>query len=743
MVLRLQPTGHLYLDGSRKYCVHRELASKLAIHQLEAVRFLHSQLREYTGIFLNDESGLGKCYQTVAFLSALTVNEDRSLILCPTRERLHHWTYHLDVLAPSLRTKVHPKSYADINSEQSTLRGTDWQYVVVDETRELMSDKQLELLRSLAVKRYIFVCTVDLLEQLDVLIKRLDFCYPHDPTHLRKVIEQQQRQRSKKGSFKVYLCTRRFILRRHATNYRRTLPLVERREFLNRFRAWCVANDLEIPGNITPESTERGSREGNNSTASQNVEETSSDTPLRKTMTPDAVGQKPASEQDDIPLSPVRCGQGDKLAKQTSPDHANEAVPLYCTDSEPLFEPNETNTELMPVLRVESDTPSENNSIPETCGTIPETAPDSQGYMQFGQELLSHGFSSSQPSQLALTTERYRFPIEKFLRNQGQLKSSSSSLSVESIPNGQPPQPVTEIVISSSDSPQRITKSPPLFDDSDHDTKSLNSCSSSDDDDSLMDLLASSRTIAPIGMGVERARSPSIAPRRHASFSTPITKLMFGPLAEAGGVTSQVESGNVSSVDMFAESVVAAGENAENVFEITKNNAFSNRIVVHGEEDGNASLQLVDDSSDDDVQIVDVTEGRIINLIDDIVSTPKSPDELNRAVVCQKTPPSGSVNRMLSPGRGWLGKGLRTASVSPASGKNTPTTSSKPSPCRAGCSGGGGVAGTTSGNSSSSRTKGMTPIVRDAKRRRKLDDVFQTVDDTKRGRNSQRRGSRK
>ncbi|XP_035910544.1 uncharacterized protein LOC118511493 [Anopheles stephensi] len=737
MVLRLQTTGHLYLDGSRTYCVHRELVSKLAIHQLEAVRFLYRQLREYTGIFLNDESGLGKCYQTVAFLSALAVNEDRSLILCPTHDRIHHWTYHLDVLAPSLRTKVHPKSYQDIASEQSTLRGTDWQYVVVDETREFMSEKQLETLRSLAVKRYIFVSSVDLLV-------RLDFCYPHDPTHLRKVIEQQQKQRSKKGSFKVYLCTRRFLLRRYADNYRRKLPLIAKSEFLERFRAWSVANGVEIPVQGTPEPTEASGEE--NSLSASHIEEEASSVavPLGSaTMTPDAMGgcQEQASEQDDTPLSPVRCGQGDNLAKQTSPDHANEAIPVHYTDSEPLFEPNETNTELMPVLRVESDTPSENNTIPETDGTIPETAPDSQGYLQFGQELLSHGYSSSQPSQLALATERYRFPIEKFLRSQGQLKSSSSSLSVESIPNGQPVPPVTEIVISSSDSPQRTAKSPPLFEDSDHDTKSLNSCPSDDDDESLMELLATSRTLPPIGLGVERIPSPSIAPRRHPSFSTPITKLMFGPLADAG-------SGNVSSVDMFAESLVAAGENADNVFEITKNNAFPNRIVVNDEDaDGNVSLQLVDDSSDDDdVQIVDVTEGRIIDLVEDVVGTPKSPDKLNRPIVCQKTPPSGGLNRIASPGRGWLGKGLRTASVSPASGKNTPTTSGKPSPVRAGCSrsGGSGVAG-TSGHSSSSRSvrKGMSPVVRDAKRRRKLDDLFQTVDDTKRGRNSQRRGSRK
>ncbi|XP_052896406.1 uncharacterized protein LOC128303479 [Anopheles moucheti] len=726
MVLRWTPVQHLYLDGSRKFRVHRELVSKLAIHQLEAVRFLYTQLREYTGIFLNDESGLGKCYQTVAFLSALSVAEDRSLILCPDCDRLYHWTYHLDALAPSLRSKVHLKSYLDVGEEQSTLRGIDWQYVVVDETRQFMSDKQLETLRSLAVKRYIFVCSIDVLDRLDVLIKRLDFCYPRDTNHLRTVIEQQHKRRSQRDSYKLYLCARRFIIRRYASNYRQTLPLIERGRFVESYHAWSIANGIEISATVT--SPRERSEERNNRTESSGEK-----TPSKK-MTPEAMGLERTREIDDTTRSPVRCGRLE-MTQENSPDQPFEAVPLHYTDSEPLFEPNETNTELMPALRVESDTPSENNSIPETgLSTIPETASDSQGYVQFGQEISSHAYSSSQPFQPTLATERYRFPIEKFLRSQGQLKSSSSSLSVESIPNGQPIPPVAEIVISSSDSQQR-SKSPALFDDSDHDTKSLNSCTSDTEDDiSLMELLGSSRTVAPIGRTGERMPSPSVALRRLPSISTPISKLMFGPLAN-GQCESQPEPSNISSVDMFADSLVT-GENVDNVFEITKNNAFPNRIVVHGEADGNASLTLVnlDDSTDEDVQFVDETIGRIINLANDTVSTPKS-DVLNRAIVCQTTPPSGALHQGHSPGRGWLGKSLRTVSVSPGSGKNTPSTS-RQSPNRRGGSGSGGSRG-------NAIPKGMTPIVRVAKRRRKLDELFQTVDDTKRGRTSQRRGSRR
>uniref|UniRef100_A0A182PIF8 SNF2 N-terminal domain-containing protein n=1 Tax=Anopheles epiroticus TaxID=199890 RepID=A0A182PIF8_9DIPT len=699
MVNRRKHAGHLYLDVARKYCVRRELVSRLAIHQLEAVRFLYSQLREYTGIFLNDESGLGKCYQTVAFLSSLPIagEEERSLILCPTLDRIHHWTYHLDALAPSLRSTVYPKSYLDVTEEQSALRSTDWQYVVVDETRQFMTERQLETLRSLAVKRYIFVSSIDLLDRLDVLNRRIDFCYPRDTSHLRTLLERQQKRRSERGIFKVYLCTRRFILRRHARNYRRELALIERARFVEHYQQWCAANSVEIV-----------------------VEETPQPNP-----TEEPKQSTPQGEEDLQLLLPEMTPEATAI-DQASRTTEDEAVPVRTADSEPLFEPNETNTELMPVLRVESDTPSETNS------TIPETAPDSEGYMQFGQELFSGGFASSQRSQPPppppFATERYRFPFEKFLHSQlGAVRSSSSSVSVESIPNGQPHQKT--IVISSSDSPQRA-KSPPLFEDSDHDTRSLHSdssFSSSDDDLSLMELIRKGRS-----------PSPSIALRRQPSFSTPITKLMYGPLA--GDLASQPDGKeNLSSTDMFAESLVQ-GE-GDNVFEITKNNAFPNRIVVHGEEDGVPTVSVVHDSDedDDDVQIVEDNSDHIIDLNEDPAGTPKPADELNRAVVLQTTPPSGNggMNPGRSPGRGWLGKSLRTsASVSPASGKNTPSTS------RATPKGGG------SGSVRGSSVRNDKPhIVRDSKRRRKLDELFQIVDERNESRASprkrvRRRGSR-
>uniref|UniRef100_A0A182QQB6 Nuclear envelope membrane protein n=1 Tax=Anopheles farauti TaxID=69004 RepID=A0A182QQB6_9DIPT len=633
-----------------------------------------AELVRHTGIFLNDESGLGKCFQVVAFLSATVINESHSLIICPTRERLHHWSYHIAALAPALHGKVHPKSYLEVTTEQATVRATDWQYVVVDETRDRLSEKQLETLNSLAVEKYIFVWTSDLLDQLDVLARRIEFCYPRGTHHLRGCIERQQKRPTKLGNFKLYLYTRRFILRRYARNYRRVTPLVARNDFVARFNAWKVANGIEA----VPES------------APQPEEEVE--------IAPQATEAKEKSPVVSFPCSGM-------TPEATVSDAQNNeiAATLHAIDSEPLFEPNETNTELMPVLRVDSDTPSESTSIPETLDNNgQETAPDSQGYIQFGQDIPSF-CSSTQPSaSLPMATERYRFPIEKFLQSQGQLKSSSSSVSVESLPNGQVP-PTEIVLISSSESPLR-TKSPPLFEESDHDTKSLSSSLSSEADDPFM-------LDEPPDVGRNRLRL--------ASFSTPITKLMYGALAEPPrGNEPGNDPGDVSSVDMFAESIVEPPAN-DNVFEITKNNAFSNRIAVHGDDE----LRIVDDEPSDDDSVQFVNETKIDRTIDLVVVD--TPNVLNRAVVFQSTPPSAghTGNQVVSPGRGWLGKSLR-AGNSPGS---TPSTS-RHSPGKGGSGGMSGV------------RKVVTPVARDSKRRRKLEELFQNVDD--RGGKSQRKGAR-
>uniref|UniRef100_A0AAG5D771 SNF2 N-terminal domain-containing protein n=1 Tax=Anopheles atroparvus TaxID=41427 RepID=A0AAG5D771_ANOAO len=705
--------GHLILDTACDRFVHRRIVVQLAVHQLEGVRFLNCQLREYSGIFLNDESGLGKCYQIVALLSGTAVGDRPSIILCPNRERTHHWMYHLDLLAPSLRSRVHPKSQLEVANELTALRGTEWQYAIVDETRGFMTTAELERLRALAVQKYIFLSSRDLLGELMVLSARLEFSCGKGAEALRSMVEQGRKQQTKTAYFRIYLCTRRFILRRRARNYRRQLPLIRKSEFLERFNAWKVANDIEVSQTVG-DSADLGSVEYSIPTVKS--QESSFFPVPGRTMTPEATDNTHRSSDMSESCSGFLAGQKSSEAGRTSPVNVPEATPLHYTGSEPLFDMNETNTEQMPHLRVESDTPSEGgSSIPEGGINIPETdtdtgggtyapvtATDSEGYLQFGQQ-VSDGSTSTQP---VLADERYRFPVEKFLPQPAGSKQSGSSLSGESITSAQPPAPV--ITISSSDSPANRSKSPPLFeDDTENDTLTL----SSDDDISLLDLLKKSAT----KRFPSRGASPKIATdRRLPSFSTPIAKLMFGSLADA---TPQREV-DASSVDMFGVSpigpvvAVAAAAAPEDVFEITKNNAFPNRIVVQGAAGGIPTVRIADESSDDDVQFVDATDGAIA--LDDPSGTPTGKGR-SKALSLQRTPPSGGSNLGASPGRGWLGKSLRTSSISPRSSSTTPTTTRKDSP-----GGSGGVG--------SSYSRGGVHIVRDANRRRKLEELFKDVD---------------
>ncbi|XP_053674454.1 uncharacterized protein LOC128724757 [Anopheles nili] len=808
---------HLHLNVVSGYYVHKDLVSVLSIHQLEGVRFLYTQLQEYTGIFLNDESGLGKCHQIVAYLSAVSAGAlERSIILSRGTRR-HHWSYHLDALAPTLATRVYRKSYAEAIEDLDTLQATAWQYVVVDETRGFMTDRELDVLRSLTARKYIFLCSTDLLESLGVLSERLEFCYPWDTAHLRTLIERCRTRGTKQRRLRLYLCTRPFLLRRHVRNYRRVVPLVGSTEFAASFHAWTLANDIvigreveekeaspneqeiasereQIPaesnGRIPPIDTafcEVGGekkpvkkpplKHGQNSTKSssgfvptgiafceaQEEEQPASkpsqeqgrispeaneefpllDIAFSGTLEGEASKDRPPqnvgrfSSESSIIIPPINLKmtpdaevKTGRMERNASPDRGSEPGLLRAIDSEPLFEPNETNTELMPELRLESDTSEERAAVLTGASdvTIPETIHNSEEFVQCAQEFSSFG-SANQP---VLATDRYRFPLEKFFSSQGLPKSSSSSISFDSLSNGQ--APAREVVISSSGSQSLIPKSPPLFEESDHDTRSLSfgsspSADGSDDDILLLDDV--SKSLVPCATKPLPGHK-LCQPQR---FSTPISKLMFGALAPGTSGLSQPVV-NVSSADMFADSPMSVDD--ENVFEITKNSAFANRIRVRGEDKGAPLLRLDDDDDtsgdDDDVQFVNESRPDIIVDLEDEhedAGTPKS-DVLNRTVVCMRTPTSGRSNQSVSPGRGWLGKSLRTASVSPGSGKSTPT-SSKQSP-RASSSG------------ANTRNDGVRRVLQDVSRRRKLDEQFKSTleghgvrTEAKRGRDSPRK----
>ncbi|XP_058120632.1 uncharacterized protein LOC131293990 [Anopheles ziemanni] len=694
--------GHLVLDSACKNFVDRNIVNKLAIHQLEGVRFLYNQLREYTGIFLNDESGLGKCYQIVALLSGTAVVSERpSIILCPNVERTHHWMYHLDVLSPTLRARVHPKSQLEVANELTVLKGTEWQYAIVDETRGFMTSPELERLRVLAVQKIIFLSSRDLLDELMVLSSRLQFSCGSSTEALKSMIVLERKRKTKKSSFRLYLCMRRFILRRRVRHYRQHLPLVKKEAHLKAFNAWKVANNIDTSDTVAaPETTL--SLEYSISTARS---QESAFLAIRSVAMPPEVVESAHRESINFRKSAMLSSED---SDRISPNNLDKPTPIYFAGSEPLFDFNETNTEQMPPLRVESDTSPENEpapggseiNIPETATSsggaidIPETVTDSEGYLQFGQQ-ISDGSTSTQP---VLADDRYRFPVEKLNQQPSTLKpASGSSLSGESLPNAQPPV----VTISSSDSPP---KSPPLFEDTDNDTLSMNS---SDEDISFLKKLEKSASkSSPSSSGVPRKTE---LVRRQPSVSTPIAKLMYGSLAN---VTPHREV-NVSSADIFGLSPIAPAAPAlDNVFEITKNSAFANRIVVREDDEaGVRTMQLADDSSDDEVQFVDETV-RVIN-VDDLTGTPKTNERNISPGAAQRTPPSGGSNLGLSPGRGWLGKSNRTSSISPRSSNVTPTTR-RNSP--------------GSGGSGSTFTRGGVPVVRDANRRRKLEELFKDVE---------------
>ncbi|XP_058054072.1 uncharacterized protein LOC131205826 [Anopheles bellator] len=672
-------TEHLHLDRDLDVYVHQDLVNQLADHQLEGVRFLYNQLREYTGIFLNDETGLGKCHQVLAFLSATTRSGGRSIVVCSSRKRIDHWAYHLDNLSL-------PEAFASsrvlLGTRQELLtkewRSGSWDYVVVDETDCFMTAADLESLRMLTTEKLIFVSSVDLLDELMVLSDRLPFCCETSTSSLRDCIERQRKRKTKANRFKIYLWTRSFLLRRQAMSYRKVLPMIEKTEFEKRFHAWTVARTVDdtLPVDTDQEGTAHD--EGN----------TVADTPLlkedNKTMTPALLS---STHQNIVEL-------GDSEAE----------APLQQTDSEPLFEPFETDTEQMPMLRVESDSPVEHSSTPGES-EIPETAPDSEDYLPFGQDILDAN-TSTQPVELA--DDRYRFPMEKFNGSQRPSKSCAFTPSVESLPNAQQQQAPTEvIVVSSSAESVRHPKSPSLFGDTDNDTASIDS---SDDELTLADILAKSPGNIVPGRSEKATTKPSLALRHQLSCSTPIEKLIRGPLHHRTTVSPE----NVSSADMFADSLVADSTTgaADNVFEITKNNAFANRLVVHEDavRGGIPTLRFEGDTSDDEVQFIDVAHNQLIDLDSETPGTPKTFNKSRNKLEALRTPQTGPRASGSPVSSGWLGKNLRKSSES--SGSTTPT-SSKQSP-QAG----------QSGSNRRTASMGRDPT----KRRRKLDDLFQTVD---------------
>lgn len=324
--------------------------------------------------------------------------------------------------------------------------------------------------------------------------------------------------------------------------------------------------------------------------------------------------------------------------------------------------------------------------VPETerSSQTTEHQTDSEGYLEFGQALVQPSSQSenlsetlARKSATVLADDKYNFPIDRFLRRKSP-SSSSTDLEVLSKESVRPNQP---ILLSSSSSNGR-EKSPDLFSDTDEEADETVKLGTQDD--SLMKLLLKS----PANMDkTSKPDAPKPIPKfLRANVSTPISKLLHGSLHEEPDRSVERSSSN----DIFADlSVKNPDPNRTDVFEITDNNAFGNRIQVHAENDSMSPLR-----DSDDVQFVSVLRGpdnpiEIVDL-DTEVCTPKSQNgpAPNRS---KRTPSSkGSLS---STPRGWLTKGNRSSDGD--SSPRTPTTGRKPTSSERGKSTGRRSTGTS------------------------------------------------
>ncbi|XP_050091368.1 uncharacterized protein LOC126574969 [Anopheles aquasalis] len=742
-VVIVQQLAPLYLDRERGVFVPQDLVNQLADHQLAGVRFMYQQVRsEYTGLFLNDEPGLGKCHQVVALLRAVANDPaTRSMVLCSSRERAHYWAYHLELLVVDgpVRSRILVKTHQEL--AQSTTDASCWHYIVVDETNRFATRVELAKLRSIKVERFIFLCSINLLNHPTELSDRLPFCC--EPTRAASLSKLFDKQQTKRDRFRAYLCLRPLLLRRYTCNYQRVLPMVVKEEFQRRFNAWSTPADGRLTGK-SDKSCPVAATAPHSEAATLKKEDTN-DSPLFAfgsfEMTPQADNATEATK-------PAMDRQPDEIDRETSKSATVGTV--QATFSEPLFEPFEMDTEQMPALRVESGSStdgsvmgSQQTVIGVPVSTVPETLDaDSEEFLQLGQGSISCS-NTHQDHQPVTDVEedRYCFPMDKF---QQPACSSSSAASVveQSIPNGQKPASGTDVVVitsssSSSDARAKRLKSPSLFGDSDNDTASLES--DCDAEISITDMLVKSPgNLLPPSTSKRSSEDRQRAvplPRTLTHCSTPIAKLITAPLplATIGCDVGPSQELNLSSADIFADSP-AFGQRqrtrlAENVFEITKNAAFPNRIVVQ-ENDATGGLpgtpvlriegDLSDDDDDDVVEIIEASEG-VIDLVDDESDACKT-----KALEGQRTPQSstsnssirrtgsgaGGLNRTPS-SSGWLGKRTPTSSISPNSSNSNTPTRGKPSPHLGGSDGNRRRIG--------DRFSGREP----SKRRRKLDEEFQ------------------
>lgn len=137
--------------------------------------------------FLNDENGLGKIFQMVAFLSAVcngTMDGIKVLILCQNESKLLHWNYHCSVILPNVKTIIadHQQLPADTESKNTApcivlssmdhavahlgeLKRMKYRFVIVHDAQLELNFGSLAILQALISgdSRKVIICSVDML----------------------------------------------------------------------------------------------------------------------------------------------------------------------------------------------------------------------------------------------------------------------------------------------------------------------------------------------------------------------------------------------------------------------------------------------------------------------------------------------------------------------------------------------------------------------------------------------------
>lgn len=300
-----------------------------------------------------------------------------------------------------------------------------------------------------------------------------------------------------------------------------------------------------------------------------------------------------------------------------------------------------------------------NFEIPETerdtiASSVDEQT-DSEDFLEFGQvldcstsiESLANGQTDTVP-----TEDKYHFPIERFLRRRQSPSASSTEVEIISKESTTANPIVTVQSSSSSNGVADKSKSPELFTDSENELDETLKVSSQD---SFIDLLCKN----PIYL--EKASKPDVGSKAMPkNVSTPISTLMYGQL--------QMETENSfvddSSDDIFAD--ITVKNRTDNVFEITENNAFGNKIQIIAEKE-----RMSHGGDTDDVQFVCVV--RKAGEPDDVINLDTEPctpeHQIGRRTGLIKRTSSKSDS---TPPQGWLTKSSRL-SPSESGSPRTPT----------------------------------------------------------------------